>query len=287
MWRSFKSILNNMNKKIIIANWKMNNSFDEAQIWVENLSQKLLGKNPQTLPEIVLCPPSIMIDYIDGLMIENEFEEIEKLHKDVEQIEERELEKLIASLRLIKLGGQDCHGQDQGAFTGEISAKMLKDCGGWYVILGHSERRQHCGESDAMVAEKIIAAVKQNLVPILCVGESKEQREQGVYRDFIVGQLQNSLPKYLKIPRLIVAYEPLWSIGSGVMPTITEIEEIADLIKAELSKNKNIAKLQINYGGSVNGENSGEILVAKNIDGLLVGGASLDAREFLKIISSC
>ncbi len=275
-----------MNKKIIIANWKMNSSFDEAQIWIENLSQKLIGKNVQTLPEIVLCPPSIMIDYIDGLLIENEFEEIEKMHSDVEQIEEKELEKLIASLRLIKLGGQDCHHNDKGAFTGEISAKMLKDCGGWYVILGHSERRQHCKETDQIIAQKISAAVKENLVPILCVGESKKQREQGVYKDFIINQIENSLPQNLLIKRLIVAYEPIWSIGSGVTPTIAEIEEIADLIKQELQQRKNISEFQILYGGSVNSENSGEILNTKNINGLLVGGASLDDREFFKIICS-
>jgi len=274
-------------QKIIIANWKMNSSFDEAQIWVENLSQKLLGKNPQTLPKIVLCPPSIMIDYIDGLMIENEFEEIEKLHKDVDQIEEKELEKLIASLRLINLGGQDCHQQDKGAFTGEISAKMLKDCGAWYVILGHSERRQHCGETNQIVAQKITIAVKEDLVPILCVGESKEQRDGGEFDEFIVNQLQNSIPKNVEIKKLIVAYEPLWSIGSGVTPTIAQIEEIANLINQELQKYNNISEVKVIYGGSANGENSGEILLAKNISGLLVGGASLDAGEFFKIISSC
>jgi triosephosphate isomerase len=276
-----------MDKKIIIANWKMNNSFDEAQTWVENLSQKLIGKNAENLPEIVLCPPSIMIDYIDGLMIENEFEEIEKLHSNVEQIEEKELEKLIASLRLIKLGGQDCHEQDNGAFTGETSAKMLKDSGAWYVILGHSERRKHCHESDQIIAQKIVTAVNNGLTPILCVGESKEQRDQGVYGDFIINQLENSLPKNLAIKSLIVAYEPIWSIGSGALPTIAEIEEVAALIKKELSQYKNIIELKITYGGSVNSENSGEILAARNIDGLLVGGASLNDKEFFKIISSC
>lgn len=265
----------------------MNSSFDEAQIWVENLSQKLIGKDAKKLPEIVLCPPSIMIDYIDGLLIENEFEEIEKMHSNVEQISEPELEKLIASLRLIKLGAQDCHHNDKGAFTGEISAKMLKDCGGWYVILGHSERREYCKETDQIVAQKITAAVKENLVPILCVGESKTQREQGVYKDFIINQIKNSLPQNLQIKRLVVAYEPVWSIGSGVTPTVVEIEEIADLIKKELQQKQNISEFQIIYGGSVNDENSQEILNAKNIDGLLVGGASLDDKEFFRIISSC
>ncbi len=274
-----------MNKKIIIANWKMNSSFDEAQVWVENLSQKLIGKDVKGVQEIVLCPPSVMIDYIDGLLIENEFEEIEKMHSDTSQISESELEKLIASLRLIKLGAQDCSQHNKGAFTGEVSAQMLKDCGAWYVILGHSERRQHHNENDQIVAAKITTAIKHELVPVLCVGESKEQREKGDYAQFILNQIEHSLPKDLKIKRLIVAYEPIWSIGSGVVPTVAEIEEIADLIKKELQQKQNISEFQIVYGGSVNSENSGEILNAQNINGLLVGGASLDDKEFFRIIS--
>lgn len=274
-------------KKIIIANWKMNSSFDEAQIWVENLSHKLVQKSLKNLPEIVLCPPSIMIDYIDGLLIENEFDEIEKMHSNVEQIEEKELEKLIAQLRIIKLGGQDCHAHDKGAFTGDISAKMLKDCGAWYVILGHSERRKHQGESDQLIAKKTIAAVKQNLVPIICVGESKAQRENGKFHDFIINQLEHSIPKDLPIAKLIVAYEPVWSIGSGLIPTTKQIEEVAALIKKELHKNKNIAEFKIVYGGSVNRTNAEEILQAQNVNGLLVGGASLHVKEFFEIIESC
>lgn len=274
-------------KKIIIANWKMNSSFDEAQIWVENLSQKLASKSLKTLPEIVLCPPSVMIDYIDGLLIENEFEEIEKMHDSVEKIEEKELEKLISQLRTIKLGGQDCHAHDKGAFTGDISAKMLKDCGAWYVILGHCERRHHHDESDQLIAQKTIAAVKQNLVPIICVGESKAQREDGKFYDFIINQLEHSIPKDLPIAKLIVAYEPVWSIGSGLTPAIHQIEEVAALIKKELHKNKNISAFKIVYGGSVNKENAKEILQAQNVDGFLVGGASLQVKEFFEIIKSC
>lgn len=274
-------------KKIIIANWKMNGSFDEAQIWVENLSKKLIGRNLENLPEIVLCPPSVMIDYIDGLLIENEFEEIEKLHDNVEKIEEKELENLVASLRIIKLGGQDCHSQDSGAFTGDISAKMLKDCGAYYVILGHSERRTNCGETDKIVASKIATAAKQDLTPILCVGESKQQREENNFNEFIVLQLKNSIPQNIQIKTLIVAYEPIWSIGTGLVPTISQIEEIANLIKQELQKYQNISEVKIVYGGSVNSENAKEILLARNVDGLLVGGASLDDKEFFKIISFC
>ena len=276
-----------MNKKIIIANWKMNSSFDEAQIWVENFHQKLLEKNSKNLPEIVLCPPSIMIDHIDSFLIENEFEEIEKLHRNVEQIEEKELEKLIAELRIIKLGGQDCSQHDQGAFTGDISAKMLQDCGAWYIILGHSERRNHHAETSQVIAQKIIATVKQNLTPVLCIGESQEQRKSNNYKNFITEQIEQSLPENLKIKNLIVAYEPVWSIGTGTTPTTIEIEEISTSIKNQLQKNKNISEFKIVYGGSVNEKNAKNILDAKNIDGLLIGGASLDFKEFFKIIQIC
>jgi len=274
-------------KKIIIANWKMNSSFDEAQIWVENLTHKLMRKNLKTLPEIVLCPPSIMIDYIDGLFIEKELEEIEKIHDKVEHISETELEKLIAQLRMIKLGGQDCSAHNKGAFTGDISAKMLKDSGAWYVILGHSERRRHHNEPDQLIAQKTSAAIKHNLTPIICVGESKLQRESGEFNNFIINQLQNSLPKDLQIAKLIVAYEPLWSIGSGLTPTIHQIEEVAMMIKKELNKNKNIAEFKIVYGGSVNQDNAEDILHSKNIGGLLVGGASLLVKDFSDIIGYC
>jgi triosephosphate isomerase len=273
-----------MNKKIIIANWKMNSSFDELPIWLENFGKKIIHQ--KSLPEIVLCPPSIMLDYADELLMENELDEIEKLHGNVENIKHEDLEEMIAKIRLIMLGGQDCNWEDKGAFTGDISAKMLKDCGAYYVILGHSERRQFQFESNELIAKKVMCAVKQDLIPILCVGESKKQRDSETFAEFIADQIENSIPKDLIINKLVLAYEPIWSIGSGVLPTITQIEEVATLIKAKLSQNKNIKHFKIAYGGSANAKNSGEILKAKNIDGLLVGGASLDADEFFGIVKS-
>ena len=273
-----------MTKNIIIANWKMNISFDEAQNWLENIDKKL-RKVPQNLPEIVLCPPSIMIEYIDGFFMENEFEAIEKLQQNIDEIKEAEIEKLSDKIRLIKLGGQDCSFEDKGAFTGDISATMLKDAGAKYVILGHSERRQHYLESDQIIAKKIICAKKQNLVPILCVGESKEKRDQGDYQEFIINQLKNSLPKDIKIKDLVIAYEPIWSIGSGIIPTTKEIEEIATLITKKIKNNNNISNFKVVYGGSVGNNNSKEILAINNINGLLVGGASLKPEEFFKILS--
>ena len=274
-------------KKTIIANWKMNNSFDEAKIWVDNLIKRIDHKNINELPEIVLCPPSVMIDFIDDLLLEREFEEIEKIHKNVDDIAEDELEKMVADLRYIKLGAQNCHHEAKGAFTGDVSASMMKDCGADYVILGHSERRMNHGELDDAIAQKVKAAINEELTPILCIGESKHLRESGKYKDFILRQLKDSLPKDVAISELIVAYEPIWSIGSGKTPTIGEIEEIAELIKNELEKNNNIDEFNIVYGGSANQENAGEILKAKNVDGLLVGGSSLKDEEFFNIIKSC
>ncbi|MFT7086856.1 MAG: triosephosphate isomerase [Rickettsiales bacterium] len=273
-----------MHRKIIIANWKMNSSFDELPIWIEDFSERIMHK--KTIPEIVLCPPAIMLDYADELLMEDELNEIEKLHGNVENIDHEDLEEMVAKLRIVKLGGQDCGVEASGSFTGNISAKMLKDCGAYYVILGHSERRQFQFESNDIVAKKVAEAVKQDLIPIICVGESKEQREEGLFADFITKQLENSIPKDLIINRLVVAYEPIWSIGSGDLPTIAEIEEVSSLIRTEVLKNKNIKHFKVAYGGSVNSKNSGEILKAKDIDGLLVGGASLNAEEFFKIIKS-
>lgn len=273
-----------MNRKIIIANWKMNNSFDELPIWLENFNGRIISQ--KSLPEIVICPPAIMLDYADELLMENELNEIEKIHGNVEKIDQQDLEKMVANLRIIKLGGQDCGAEEKGAFTGDISAKMLKDCGAYYVILGHSERRQFQLETNDLIAKKITSAIKEDLIPILCVGESKEQRDAGTFADFIINQLKNSIPQDLVINKLVLAYEPIWSIGSGALPTIIEIEEVADLIKKELLKNKNIKHFKIAYGGSVNSKNSGEILKAANIDGLLVGGSSLDEEEFFKIVKS-
>lgn len=275
-----------MENKIIIANWKMNGAFDEAREWVERFNQKIARVEllKKAFPKVVLCPPSIMIDYLDGLLMENEFKKIERLQKNsVEEMDELKLEKMVASLRKVWLGGQDCSAEIKGAFTGDVSAFMLKDAGCEFVIVGHSERRQNHSESDVLVAKKIERALENFLIPILCVGESKQIRDAGQYADFISVQLQNSLSKNLSIKKLIVAYEPVWSIGTGVVPTVGQIEEVAGLIRKIISGSKNVSELQVIYGGSVKKENAQEILLTKGVDGLLVGGASLDVQEFFGI----
>jgi triosephosphate isomerase len=160
---------------------------------------------------------------------------------------------------------------------------MLQDAGCKYVILGHSERRCNHNENSSLIALKIASAVKQNLIPILCVGEDKSHRDSGKYAEFIKEQLKSSIPENLEIDNLIIAYEPIWSIGTGILPQISEIEEISRLIKEFVQNSKNINNFKVIYGGSVKKDNSSEVLSGNNIDGLLVGGASLDANEFFDI----
>ena len=274
-----------MNKKIIIANWKMNNSFDEAEIWLQNFSKKLdLIKEDST--QIILCPSFVLLDHLDGLLMDEELQRLQKMHGNIDSLSEDELEKKIFNIRKIHLGGQNCHAEKNGAFTGEISASMLKDCGCEYVILGHSERRQYFNETDQIIAKKINAALEVDLTPILCIGESKELRQNNSYLDFIEKQIADNIPTNLEIDDLIIAYEPIWSIGTGLIPTSKQIEEVAEFIKNKISANKNIKNFAILYGGSVKKENSAEILAIKNINGLLVGGASLNDDEFFEIVKS-
>ncbi len=187
--------------------------------------------------------------------------------------------------RPLKLGAQDCHYENSGSFTGDLSAAMIKNVGCGYVILGHSERRAGHFESDEIVAKKVKAALANNLIPIICVGENKEIRDQNKHLGFVYKQLMNSMPQDVKFKKLIIAYEPIWSIGTGVVPTTEQIAEMAKLI-TQVFKEKfsDIAQEYfVLYGGSVTSQNSKEILAVAHVDGVLVGKASLDASEFVKI----
>jgi triosephosphate isomerase (TIM) len=275
-----------MTKNIIIANWKMNQSFDEAEKWLSEFDD-IMTKSA-ILPDVVLCPPVILMDYIDELLLSDELDILQEKDKNIEELEEKELEILTAGIRVLNLGGQDCAIEQEGAFTGDISAKMLKDAGCNYVIIGHSERRQHHFENNEIVRKKALAALDQDLLPILCVGESLELRQNGNYLNFIKEQIENSIPKDTDVNDLVIAYEPVWSIGTGKVPSISDISEVADFIWQEISSNKDFAKIKnfrIAYGGSVNLDNSKEILEINNIAGLLIGGASLKADIFANIVN--
>jgi triosephosphate isomerase len=271
------------NKNIIIANWKMNHSFDATEEWLKSFNKEIEGNN--NLPEIVLCPPAILIDYCDELLLGGELEILESKGNNIEELEESQIDKLATDIRKVHLGGQDCGYDEKGAFTGDIAANMLHDAGCKYVILGHSERRKNHFESDEIVQKKIVTALKNKLVPILCIGESLELREENKYLDFIKSQILSSIPKNIEIEQLIIAYEPIWSIGTGKIPSKDQISEMADFIVGEIKNNKDlkINGLRILYGGSTNSQNTAEIMSVNNVSGMLVGGASLKAKEFAQM----
>ncbi|MGE3784407.1 MAG: triose-phosphate isomerase [Alphaproteobacteria bacterium] len=178
----------------------------------------------------------------------------------------------------VALGGQDCHAQPAGAFTGSVSAEMLKDAGCSHVIVGHSERRHGCGESDTDVRVKTEAAWRAGLAAIVCVGETRAERESGRAIDVVAAQLAGSLPDGADAARLVVAYEPVWAIGTGLTPTTGDIAAMHEAIRGRIPPGTRIL-----YGGSVNPKNAADILALDDVDGALVGGASLKADDFLAI----
>ena len=188
----------------------------------------------------------------------------------------------------IEVGGQDCRPEPSGAFTGDISPEMLLDAGATMVILGHSERRALHGETDAMVADKVRGALRVGLEPIVCVGESLEQRRAGAAVDVVRRQLAGSLPAELRGRAFCVAYEPIWAIGTGEIPTMREVEEIHRAIRADLRGpfGEAGAHVPILYGGSVNPTNAAEVLRVPEVGGALVGGASLKAVDFAAICAA-
>lgn len=186
------------------------------------------------------------------------------------------------------LGGQNCHHQPAGAYTGEISAAMLADAGADFTIVGHSERRAMYGESDSDVSCKAQAALASGLRPIICVGETEAQRASGLARHVVMGQLAGSLPKGADAARICVAYEPVWAVGTGHVPSVEQIGEIHVAIRSLLIENYGAAGqgVRILYGGSVNAENAARLLAAPEVGGALVGGASLTIERFAGVIEA-
>ncbi|MEL6576331.1 MAG: triose-phosphate isomerase [Pseudomonadota bacterium] len=189
----------------------------------------------------------------------------------------------------VRIGGQDCHAAASGAHTGDLAAEMLADAGATAVIVGHSERRADHGENDAAVRAKVEAAWRAGLLAILCVGETEAERDAGRTLDVVTGQLTGSLPSGASAERLVVAYEPVWAIGTGRTPTTAEIAEVHDHLRAKLGAlvGDGVAgSTRLLYGGSVKPGNAAEIFALENVDGGLVGGASLKAEDFLGIIAA-
>lgn len=245
-----------MRKKLIAGNWKMNNDVEESL----GLVKALLSSKMNEDVDVLICPAFTA------------------------------LYPVICELKnsSIKAGAQNVHFEDRGAFTGEVSPVMLNSLGIEYVIIGHSERRQHFGETDQIINEKIKACLKHGLKPILCVGESLDQREAGLEKETVRKQLLKDLEGISEGLKIVIAYEPIWAIGTGKTATSTQANEMSSYIRAVLADifSKGIAdKMRILYGGSVKASNAKEIMDQPHIDGALVGGASLKADEFIKIIN--
>lgn len=191
--------------------------------------------------------------------------------------------------KALAIGAQDCHAKASGAHTGDIAAEMLADAGASAIIVGHSERRADHGESDIVVHQKAEAVWRAGLVAIVCVGETQQQRDAGQTLDILRGQLNLSLPQGSRADNLIVAYEPVWAIGTGLTPTAKDVEQIHAFIRELLIErfNGEGARMRILYGGSVKPSNAAELMAVANVNGALVGGASLKATDFLAIAKGC
>jgi triosephosphate isomerase len=191
--------------------------------------------------------------------------------------------------RALSVGGQDCHPKASGAHTGDISAEMLADAGARAIIVGHSERRADHGESDVLVRQKAEAVWRAGLTAIVCIGETQQQRDAGQTLDICRGQLNLSLPDGSRAENLVVAYEPVWAIGTGLTPTAKDVEQIHGFIRELLAGrfNGEGRRMRILYGGSVKPSNAAELMAVANVNGALVGGASLKAADFLAIARGC
>ncbi len=253
-----------MSKKLIIGNWKMYKTTSEAEVLAKALVQEL-SDIPDTTCEIVICPPYTSLDRV-SLKLKNS---------------------------KIKLGAQDLHWQGQGAFTGKVSGDMLKDIDVDFVIIGHSEQRTYFHESNESINKKIITAIKYELSPVVCVGETLLEREDiqaGSWQKVITTQLTESLRGLSNeiIAKIVLAYEPVWAIGTGRTANSNQAQEVHCFIRSllkEITHSETIAReIRILYGGSVKPENAKDLFTCKDIDGGLIGGASLEVHSFAKIV---
>jgi len=243
-------------RPLIAGNWKMNGLAKGAEAEIRKLAR--LALKPAKLGcEIAICPPATLLMPMAGWI------------------------RAARADKRIALGGQDCRAEPAGAFTGDLSAPMLRDAGASCVIVGHSERRAGHGETDAVVRAKAAAAWAAKLVAIVCVGETLAERDAGEAEKVVAAQLAGSIPDGATAGNLVVAYEPVWAIGTGRTPAIVDIARIHDRIRDLLvTRFKDGEQMRILYGGSVKPGNAGDILRIANVDGALVGGASLTAAEF-------
>jgi len=241
-------------RKLIAGNWKMN-GLNSALTEVEAVIAGLKSSHDEA--DILLCPPATLITSMVNL----------------------------ASDSALAVGGQTCHTDTSGAFTGDISAEMLADAGATYAIVGHSERRAAYAETNVKVASQAEKALDAGMTPIICCGESLEQREAGETERYVLSQIAASVPDSVRGKHFVVAYEPIWAIGTGLTASIEQIEEVHTSIRNALDKRFGAQgrATPILYGGSMKPGNAGDILATPNVDGGLIGGASLKAADFLAI----
>jgi triosephosphate isomerase len=246
-------------KKLIAGNWKMNGTANAARELAAAVATGLSEK-PGLLEtcDFVVCPPALYAAQVQWM-----------------------LNHMKAP---VGVGGQDCSFHDNGAYTGDVSAAMLKDSGCGWVILGHSERRQHHGEKDAEIALKAEAAHRHGLITIICVGETGDEREKGLQDERVGAQLNLCIPASANAKNTVIAYEPVWAIGTGKNATPDDIAAMHNFIRGKVKeKIEDSAGLRILYGGSVKPANAKAIFATENVDGALIGGASLEAGQFLGI----
>lgn len=250
-----------MRKYIVAGNWKMNTSVEEGK----QLAQNLVNHTPELASnqKVILTPPFLHLSTIDGIVKDSPLD----------------------------LAAQNCHFENSGAFTGEISPKMLADFGLNYVILGHSERRTYFGETGEILKKKVDQALKNNLEVIFCIGESLEQRESGDFKAILLDQLKDAVFHLGEeaFKKVILAYEPVWAIGTGVTASAEQAEEVHAFIREELVKQYSTDLAEVTtilYGGSCKPSNANEIFAKPNVDGGLIGGAALKSEDFIGIIDA-
>ncbi|ABE40054.1 triosephosphate isomerase [Rhodopseudomonas palustris BisB5] len=250
-------------RSLIAGNWKMNGlkaASSEFDAMLEGATELSSGI------DLLVCPPATLIAAFADRLAANE-----------------------KGALAVAIGAQDCHANATGAHTGDISAEMLADAGARAIIVGHSERRADHGETDAIVRTKAQAAWRAGLVAIVCVGETQGERNAGHTLDVVAGQLAGSLPDGATAANLVVAYEPVWAIGTGMTPTAADVEEVHGFIRQTLTQRFNAEgdQMRLLYGGSVKPSNARELMSVPHVNGALVGGASLKASDFLAIAAGC
>ncbi len=252
-----------MRKKYAAGNWKMNKTFEEGQILLSEVVNMVKDELTHPNVQVVLGVP---FPYLSSFS------------------------KLIDTPK-VALGAQNCYPKASGAYTGEVSVPMLKSVGVKYVIIGHSERREYFGETDAFIAEKTDAILVEGLTPIFCCGETLAQRDAGIHFDFVKGQISNSLFHLDSdtVKKVVIAYEPIWAIGTGVTATSAQAQEMHKVLRDHLADQygrETAEEISILYGGSVGAANAQELFSQPDVDGGLVGGASLKSRDFTEISKS-